>query len=291
MSDSSNAPMPTLETQKKIVDAYLAAFRRTPLVMLMGGGEMFTYAIENGAGWRADSLGDMGGFSKTWSHMRMAYPQLLPQADALDVWKRRRWPGRRAGTCESGSTSVGRCGSSSTTPWLYTGPSLTTNPLHSRRGSVRAEVARFLRRLGYRLVISELKHSKQVKPGDNLVLTMKWHNVGSAPCYKPYRLAYRLTNNQGDKHVAVSKITVDTWLPGEIELFTDEFFTEPADLPPGKLVDVADSIRLPDGLSPGNYTLAIAVVGEEDSQPVVQLGIKGRSDDGWYPMSTVIIAE
>ena len=30
MSQSSNAPMPTLETQKKIVDAYLAAFKNTP---------------------------------------------------------------------------------------------------------------------------------------------------------------------------------------------------------------------------------------------------------------------
>ncbi len=40
MSQSSNAPMPALETQKKIVDAYLAAFKKTPLVMLIGGGEM-----------------------------------------------------------------------------------------------------------------------------------------------------------------------------------------------------------------------------------------------------------
>lgn len=32
------------------------------------------HAVESGAGWRADCLGDMGGFSKTWCHMRMAYP-------------------------------------------------------------------------------------------------------------------------------------------------------------------------------------------------------------------------
>ena len=37
------------------------------------GGEMLKRAVENGAGWRADCLGDMGGFSKTWCHMRMAY--------------------------------------------------------------------------------------------------------------------------------------------------------------------------------------------------------------------------
>lgn len=87
MSQSTNAPMPTLETQKKIVDAYLAAFKKTPLVMLIGGGDMLKQAVENGAGWRADCLGDMGGFSKNWCHMRMAYPKMLPAADAVDAWK------------------------------------------------------------------------------------------------------------------------------------------------------------------------------------------------------------
>jgi len=47
----------------------------------------------------------------------------------------------------------------------------------------------------YRLVLKELQHPAQVKPGEKLELAMKWQNVGSAPCYKPYRVAYRLTND------------------------------------------------------------------------------------------------
>ena len=47
---------------------------------------------------------------------------------------------------------------------------------------------------------------------------------------------------------------------------------------------------LPDDLSPGTYTLSIAVVGAEDTKPIVRLGIKGRSEDGWYPLSTVNIS-
>ena len=43
-------------------------------------------------------------------------------------------------------------------------------------------------------------------------------------------------------------------------------------------------------LSPGTYKLSIAVVGEEDTEPVVQLGIEGRSKDGWYPLSTMTIS-
>ena len=77
MSQSSDVPMPSLDAQKKIVDAYLTAFTKTPLVMLIGGGEMLKYATAHGAGWRADCLGDMGGLSRTWCHMRMAYPDQL----------------------------------------------------------------------------------------------------------------------------------------------------------------------------------------------------------------------
>ena len=83
---------------------------------------------------------------------------------------------------------------------------------------------------------------------------------------------------------------MDKWLPGYIELFTEEFFKQPADLPPGEVVEVADTIHLPDDLSPGTYTLSIAVVGEEDTEPVVQLGIKGRAEDGWYPLSTLAVS-
>ena len=38
------------------------------------------------------------------------------------------------------------------------------------------------------------------------------------------------------------------------------------------------------------YTLSIAVVGRQDTEPIVRLGIKGRREDGWYPLSTVDIS-
>jgi hypothetical protein len=98
-----------------------------------------------------------------------------------------------------------------------------------------------------------------------------------------------LTDDNGNHQVFVGVVTVDNWLPGEIELFTEEFFKEPADLPPGEIVDVADSISLPADLSPGIYTWSLAVVGEENTEPVVQLGIDGQSEDGWYPLSNLTV--
>ena len=288
MSQSTNAPMPTVETQKKIVDAYLTAFKKTPLVMLIGGGKMLKHAVENGAGWRADCLGDMGGFSKNWCHMRMAYPKMLPAADAEDAWKTApvAWE-----TCWDMRKWVDE-------GWplrfifnyaLALHGSVINNksaPLPEGE-NIRPEIERFLRRLGYRLVLKELKHPSTARPGDKIQLAMKWQNVGSAPCYKPYRLAYRLSNDRGYEKVFVGTVTVNKWLPGSIELFTEDFFKEAKDLPPGEVHDVADAFSLPENLSPGDYAFSVAIVGQEEVKPVVQLGIKGRSNDGWYPLSKV----
>lgn len=290
MSQSSHAPMPTPETQRKIVDAYLAAFRKTPLVMLIGGGAMLKHALPHGTGWRADCLGDMGGFSPTWCHMRMAYPQQLAAAGALDAWKTApvAWE-----TCWDMRKWVDE-------DWSLR---LIFNYALALHGSVinnksaplpvgepiRPEVERFLRRLGYRLVLKQLRHPAMVRPGDKVSLAMQWQNVGSAPCYQPYRLAYRIANAEGDERVFVGAVTANKWLPGSIELFTEEFFRQPVDLPPGAVHAVDDTIVLPEDVPTGEYVLSVGIVGVETEQPIVQLGIQGREQDGWYPLSRLKI--
>jgi len=82
---------------------------------------------------------------------------------------------------------------------------------------------------------------------------------------------------------------VNHWQPSSIELFTQEFFEEPKDLPPGPVSEITDSINLPSDLPPGDYILSVGVVGASTEQPVVRLGIKGRAKDGWYPLSKVSV--
>ena len=288
LSGSKNCKVPMLENRMKVVDAYLTAFKKTPLVMLINGQECTAYATQRGTGWRADSMGDLGSFSPTWNHMRDAYPKWIREAQAEDAWKNGpiayepplavaefvekdrplRWIFNYALACH-GSLFSGKSGR------------LPDNE------EFRQELERFLRRLGYRLVLRELTHPAQVRPGDTLELRMKWQNVGSAPCYRPYRVAFRLTGPIGQQRVFVSGVTVNKWWPGSIELFTEEFFKEPKDLPPGEVAEVWDAILLPSDLTPGVYNISIAVVGEMDEQPVVRLAIKGRADDGWYPLNRV----
>lgn len=289
LSGSKSSKMPTLENRMKVVDAYLAAFKKTPLLMLIGGKEYLTYATQHSAGWRADCLGDMGGFSKSWCHMCKGYPIWIKEAGVQDVWKTApvAWE-----TCWD------------MRKWMSEGWSLRyifnyalachasvinnkSAPL-PQGDNVRPEIERFLRRLGYRLVLKEIKHP--AKANGTLDVAMKWQNVGSAPCYKPYRVAYRLTNDNGFSKVVVGNVMVNRWLPGSIELFTPEFFKEPKDLPPGEINVVADKSTLPADLPAGKYTLSVAIV-DESSLPVVRLGIKGRAEDGWYPISKVQVVK
>jgi hypothetical protein len=45
---------------------------------------------------------------------------------------------------------------------------------------------------------------------------------------------------------------------------------------------------LPADIATGQYVLSLAVV-DDAEKPVVRLGIKGRADDGWYPLSKLTV--
>ena len=313
-STNEQVRMPTKENCTRIIDAYLAAFKKTPLLMSMltpasgayGGGqtgpwkrvpkveECTAYATQRGTGWRANALGHVppgrGG------HMRSLYPPSIKSADIRDAWKSAPvfW--------ETYSGYASWVKESLPVRWILN-YALATHASHinlngdsdmksfPKEPGFLSEMERFLRRLGYRLVLKELAHPDQIKAGDALTISMKWQNVGSAPCYKPYRLAYRLTNASGRSEVFVGKLTVNRWMPGSIELFTEEFFKEVKDLPPGEVAAFSDTIAVPGNMPVGTYGLSVAVVGEQTTTPVVRLGIKGRDDGGWYPLSKVQIAK
>jgi len=289
MSSSKTGKMPTMANRERIIDTYVAAFRKTPLLMLIGGRECLTYAARRGAGWRADCLGDMGGFSKNWCHMCDAYPSLVRDAGVEDVWKTapvawescwdmRKWVEEDWSLRYIFNYALAVHGS-----YLNN----KSAPLPEGE-NVRREIERFLRRLGYRLVLRELRHPEHVKSGEPLVLAMKWQNIGSAPCYRPYRVAYRLTNR--NSRTLVGNITVEKWMPGSVETFTEEFIENPPDLPSGPVVEVIDRVVPPKDMPTGVYRLAIGVVSDQTQEPAVRLGIKGRTDDGWYPLSEINIS-
>jgi hypothetical protein len=283
-----NTRMPTMDNRLTIVKTYLSCFKKTPLLMLINGGECLRYATEHGAGWRGDCLGDLGGFNTRWNHMRNGYPVWLHNAGAEEAW-------RNAPVAWESCWDMQK--------WVKQGWSLRyifnyalayhasylnnkSSPL-PERDDVRPETERFLQRLGYRLVLKEMSHPAEVRPGEAWTLAMKWQNTGSAPCYRPYRLAYRLADGQGHAKTIVSPIAVNRWMPGSVDVSSKTFLDNPPDLPNGDIVAVSDSVTIPADLPAGEYSLSLAVVEGDPPQPVVRLAIQGRAADGWYLLSKI----
>lgn len=290
MSNSKIAQMPTRENRRHIIDAYLAAFEKTPLIMLIGDTESLSYAAQHGTGWRADCLGDLGGFSKTWCHMCDAYPQLVRKAGVAQTWwtasvawescwDMRRWAKEDWSLRYIFNYALAMHGS-----YLNN----KSAPLPEGK-EVRQEVERFLRRLGYRLVLKEMRHHRSARAGDTLQLEMKWQNIGSAPCYRPYRLAYRLTNSKGCDRTFIGTVTIEKWMPGTVDVLSEDFIHEPPELPLGEIIRVIDEVKLPIDILAGEYNLAIGIVGRQSKQPLVRLAIEGRTPNGWYPLSKITI--
>jgi hypothetical protein len=261
-------PMPTPETRKRIIDAYIAAFKKTPLVMLIGDTVGMKYALDKGAGWRADCLGDMGGFSPTWNHMKY-YPEQLERCSALEAWKQapvafescwdmRKW------VAEGWDVDA-------IFNWaLQVHVSYMNNKSAPIPEGAKGKVEDFIRRMGYRFVLRSLEHPAEVKRGEAFPVTLTWENVGVAPCYADYVAALALADSAGARvWTQTSKESVRTWLPGKIER--------------------QETAQLPGELSAGAYTLQVAIVDSATSQPVIKLAIEGRQDDGWYPLSTVTV--
>jgi len=267
---NTDVELPGLKTRFDIIEEYCNAFRRTPKAMLIGDKEGMIHAVHMDCGWRADCLGDMGGFSRTWNHMDNFYRQQIEKTGAEEAWKvapvafescwdMRKWK-------EEG--------------WniryifdyaLKLHASYLNNKSAPIPGGTRPEIERFLRRLGYRLVLRKLEHERAVSPGSMLEARLTWENRGVAPPYRDNFLALRLKGREtGEIHILASDISIKGWLPGRIEKTL--------------------SLELPGSLRPGVYDLALAVVDSATRSPCVRLAISGREEDGWYPLSRIEVS-
>ena len=260
-------PLPPFEVRMAIIDAWCRAFPQTSKVVQIGSEEGMAQAAARGFGWRADCLGDMGGFLKTWNHMEDFYLQQVAKTGAQEVWK----------TAPVAFESCWDMRKWKEAGWdiryifdyaLRCHVSYVNNKSAPLPDGACTEVERFLRRAGYRLVIRSLEHVSVAKPGQAFVVSVLWENVGVAPPYRDYRVALRLKNVDDKNFPPVVLVTDDSvrgWLPG----------TKKSEL----------SVQMPEGTQTGKCELAIGVVDPTSKMPAVRLGIEGRDPEGWYPLS------
>lgn len=270
-STGKPVPMPSTQIQQKIVDAWCRAFPKTAKVVLIGSEVGMRGAAQEGYGWRADCLGDLGGFSKNWNHMDNFYVQQIERTGAGNAWKRgpvafescwdmRKW--------QQEGWNIG--GIYDYALRLHT--SYVNNKSAPLPDGTRAEVERFLRRIGYRLVLRRATYDATGRPGETMAVRLEWENVGVAPPYRDYRVALRLSPANSPEQgglVSVSDIAIRGWLPGR--------------------TNMEATIQLPSAAARGACILAVALVDPLTKEPAVRLAIPGRRSDGWYPVGELSV--
>lgn len=265
--EGAGAALLSQSTREGLLDAYLESFDKTPLVMLLTDEKTNKYGIsKKHVGWRVDCLGDMGGFNPNWNHMEDSYPQGIINFGMRDAWK-------KAPVSLEVCWVMGKWRNEGWDVDQIIDESLKwhISSFNAKSSAVPQEwqpsVERWLKKMGYRLVLRKFTYPEWAEPNGPLPFTSWWENKGVAPCYKPVRLALRIGSPDYQK-TFLTDADVTSWLPGD-NLYDSQAF-------------------LPIDLAPGDYQLDLAIV-DETHKPKVRLAIEGRLDDGWYRLGSIKI--
>lgn len=253
--------MPAWTVEKQLTDIWLKAFPTTRLLMNFDEPEALHYGTAQGAGWRFDCVGDMRA---KWSHMLDFYPRQIVKAGIEDVWKR-------------GPVSMETCGVPQS--WKNQGWDVHYILEEALRWHVTSMNVKssaippdwkpafddLQKRMGYRLELRRFEHPAAVKQASDVPIKMWWVNSGVAPVYRSYILALSL---HSANHDAVLEVPADVrkWLPGDVV--------------------VEESVPLP-AMAAGEYRIRVALLDPRTRKPAIQLGIVGRTSDGWYDLGSV----
>lgn len=255
--------MPAWPVQKQLIDIWLRAFPSTHLLMNFDEPEALHYGTAQGAGWRFDCVGDL---RSKWSHMLDFYPRQIVQAGIEDVWKR-------------SPVSMETCGVPGS--WKQQGWDVQyilsealrwhATSLNVKSSAIppdwKAAFEEFQKRMGYRLELRRFEYPAAVKQGNAMPIKMWWVNSGVAPVYRPYILALSCHSATNNVEVQVPS-DLRKWLPGDAV--------------------VEESIPLP-AMDAGGYRIRVALLDPRTHQSAIQLGIAGRTKDGWYDLGPITI--
>ncbi len=257
------------KTREALVSSYLEAFPNTPLIMLLTDQKTNLYGLSRrDLGWRVDCLGDMGGFSKSWCHMLDAYPEEIINFGMENAWKKapvsfevcwvmQHWKDQGWDSDYIIDQSL---------KWHI-------SSFNAKSSAVPADwwpqVNRWLKRMGYRLVLRKFTYPSLAYPGGKLAFTSWWENKGVAPCYRFFPLALRV-QNPTHVEILVTRADVRSWLPGD------------------SLYD--DTVFLPANLAPGEYDLSLALLDPRTRKPKVKFAIVGTQADGWFSLGKIKVS-
>ena len=263
----------TPATAAKLVDVYLKSFKKTQLITMLGT-DGCTHAGKrkrNGIAWRADCLGDMHHEGMgvvpdglNWNHMYDAYPRSVYECGMTDAWK-------TAPITLETCWTVGY--------WVNQGWDLDfilqqalkyhTSVFMPKSSfipdDVRDKVDAFDRQLGYRFVLRQVNLPLEAKPGQKIPFYIWAENIGVAPLYRDYTLAFRFRQGK-TKAIVPLKADLKTWFTGD--------------------AIVLDSAIFPKTLKRGEVEIDLGIIDAASPETArVLFAIEPKLDDRWHPLT------
>lgn len=154
--------------------------------------------------------------------------------------------------------------------WL--GPCSPTNmyTTDSDAYTYKANILAIQKLMGYRFALESITHTTALSAGESVPITMVWNNKGVAPFYYEWPMELSLINSNGTVTYSQSfDVDVTEWLPGRIQ----------------KSV----TLNVPTAIASGNYTLAVAFLNKDTSNPDMALAIDNERSDMRYELYDVTI--
>lgn len=272
--EGSGAEKLTDETCHALCDAYVESFKKTPLMALLMDERTNKYIMsKRDVGWRADCLGDLGGFSPHWSHMHDFYPQAVKKNGLADAWKKApvgfevcwdmlKWQKEKWDLDYIIEQSL---------KWHISTLNAKSSPVPDE---YRPTVDRWLKKMGYRFVLKKLTFENEARIGKEWKIASSWTNLGVAPIYRNYPLALRLVGKDKAgreiKKIINTSADIRTWLPGDVTF--------------------NDNIIIPE-MPIGEYQFSLAIIDGKSDLPKVKLAVKETDKDGWLPLGRISIQE
>jgi hypothetical protein len=253
--------MPGRDERSAIIDLYYESFPNTPLIALVDDKEGILYAANKGrSAWRGDCWGNYLPEGEGWNHHLNSYwpaHNLIP-----DAWM-------------NGPVALESCYTMKS--WYSEGNAITqivddaiawhASLAHNKSDYIPAkyisEIERLVMKLGFRLVLRNIEFEKTVYPGLVSTLELNWENLGIAPPYRDFRVAFRLRDNLGNTHAQyITEQSIKGWLPGTISI--DLEYPIPGEIPEGE------------------YKLELGLVFHSAPDRLVPIANVGKTNDGWY---------
>jgi hypothetical protein len=258
----------------RLIDCYVDSFRKTQLISLINGYQMGS-GVGKGCGFRADCLGEVTMHEDNdparplcWNHMYNYYPMQVAQANAGDAWR------QAPVVLEAAWVPNYWFEKKFSIDWIIQqGLKYHVSTVMLKSAPIpdvwHDKMESFLKRMGYRFVLRQMMATQELQAGGLFWYTMWVENIGGAPIYLSYRLAFRF--QQGDAStIVMSPARPETWLPGDTWL--DE------------------KLPLPCELQPGPVDVAVAIASDAGA-PKVQFANQGTTADGWLPMTSLTIVK